>query len=127
MTSENRELTRVPPHLDVLVEARGEILVGQTQDICLKGTYVVCEQKLAANTVCKITIHLGGGQAGLARAQVEAYATVVRADDRGMALFFTDLIGLESFEHLKNLILYNAEYTEKIEKELESYIGLNPR
>jgi hypothetical protein len=125
MTDNHRKYTRVPPCLNVVLEARGEFFVAQTRDVCLKGAYVTSEQKFEASTICKMTIHLCGAQAGQEPAQIVACATVVRADEAGMALVFTEVVGLESFHHLQNLILYNAAYTENIEKELAQHQGLN--
>lgn len=121
-----RSFTRVPPHIDVLVEAAGRPRIhGRTRDVCMNGLFMDMDMDrdagsvLPVDTPCQVTILLGGSQE-----RIRVNGQVVRADRSGMALRFTEILGLESYEHLRNLLLHNAELTDQIEKELSESIGL---
>jgi hypothetical protein len=45
----------------------------------------------------------------------------------GMAFVFTSILGLESFEHLRNLVCYNAPDVEQVERELTAHVGIRKR
>jgi len=49
---------------------------------------------------------------------------VVRSAPDGIAIHFRELLGLDSYEHLRNLILHNAVDPDQAEQEFESHIGL---
>lgn len=115
-----RQFTRVFPKIDVLVEcAERQQIHGQTTDVCMSGMYMRCPGSLPPQTVCRATLLLSG-----TTDQIQVNGRIVRSDSTGMALVFTEILGLESYEHLRNLLLHNAEMTTDIERELQSHIGL---
>ncbi len=40
---------------------------------------------------------------------------------------FTSILGLESFEHLRNLVYYNAPDVEQVEQEFTAHVGIRKR
>jgi len=58
---------------------------------------------------------------------IEANGYVVRSLIDGMAIEFTELIGLESWDHLRNLVLYNAEEPIRAQEQFAAHVGLKLR
>jgi len=45
----------------------------------------------------------------------------------GMAFVFSKILGLESFEHLRNMVFYNAPNVEQVEDEFTSHTGIRKK
>jgi hypothetical protein len=123
---ERRQFTRV------VLQIEGEICIddaatisGVSRDVSLNGLFLMCEPSLPVGTNCRVTLFLG--DRGMP-SRVEAYGRIVRLDDVGIGLTFTEIMGLESFEHLRNLVLYNSSPdTTRIEEEFDRHYGVKPR
>lgn len=121
--TERRRFTRVS------IQIEGELALddattisGISRDLSLNGLFLLCEASAPVDANCHVTLFLGERTAPL---RVEAHGRVVRTDDTGVGLMFTDIMGLESFEHLRNLVLYNADTnTEQVETEFGRYYGI---
>jgi len=74
-------------------------------------------------TACRVSIVL---QASGKRVTIEASGKIVRIGPGSLAIEFTEL-DPESYQHLKQLILYNAEDAEKAEQEFIAHWGIKPR
>jgi hypothetical protein len=119
-TPNQREFTRVHVQVEVEVTALGRtIRSSQPQDLSLKGMLVRTDERLPEGTACEVRLVLGDE-----RTEIRAGGLVVRIYKEGFAIQFTRLIGLESFEHLRNLVLYNAADAERIEQEFQTHLGL---
>ena len=119
--SNAREFTRVPTRIRAEVAAGGlRITDGAAQTLSLKGMFLVCAVPLPEGTECAITLLLGDGEA-----RVEAEGKVVHAYPEGLALQFTRILGLESFEHLRKLVLYNAPDPGLVESEFDAATGIH--
>lgn len=121
--SEQREFMRVP--LQVRAEVRGGGLVvasSATRNLSLKGLFVACTEQPPEGTDCEITLVLGEGAV-----RIQAEGSVVRCYPDGIALQFTRVLGLESFEHLRNLILYNSPDPDRTEDEFDDATGIHRR
>ena len=120
-TSNQREFTRVPIHVRAEVKGGGlDITSSATESISLKGLFVACHEQLPIGTDCEITLFLGDGEI-----QIETEAKVVRGYPEGMAFQFTRILGMESFEHLQKLVLYNASDPDLVENEFNSATGIH--
>jgi hypothetical protein len=120
-SSDHREFSRVA--IAIRAEARGGgqcIVSTASHRLSLKGMLLVCGERLPEGTDCTITLHLGDG--GL---QIQAEGRVVRAYPEGLAFQFTRILGLESYEHLRKLLLYNAPDPEVVEGEFETSLGIH--
>jgi len=119
--SNQREFTRVPIRVRAEVKGGGlTIASSAAQTISLKGMLVNCNEQLPVHTECQITLFLGEGDI-----QIEAEGTVVRCYPEGIALQFTRILGLESFDHLRKLVLYNAPDPEQVESEFHTSTGIH--
>ena len=121
--SNQREFTRV------LVSARTEIRAGEvtlsgapTHSLSMKGMSIQTSERLPLGTECEINIVLVEGEV-----EIQLLGTVVNHLTDGMAFLFTKILGLESFEHLRNLVFYNAEDVETVETEFTSHAGIRKR
>jgi PilZ domain len=119
--SNRREFIRVP--LQVRVEVKGgglSISSTATENLSLKGLKLHCSEQLPEGTACLIRLFLGEGAI-----RIDAEGTVVHCYSDGLAFQFTRIIGLESFEHLRNLLLYNASDPNEVEHEFQDSVGIH--
>lgn len=126
MTDDNklREFLRVDTKFDVTMEIEGKtVQSGYTRDLSMKGLLVLCEERYPVGTNCRILIHLGGPDSG---PKVEARGAIVREHPDGLGIQFSEL-DVDSYHHLKNMIIHNAEETEEAEQEINDHVGLKYR
>jgi hypothetical protein len=102
----------------------GPVICGYTTDLGIKGFHLRCAQRVAVGTPCQIML-LEGAQAPetlLASPQlsIEASGRVVRITETGLALEFTAIIGKDSFERLRTLLLAHSSEADRIEGELQT-------
>ena len=120
-----REFTRVLVNMEAEVRSGKSIILGHlTQDISLSGLFLTCEKKFPVNTDCDLTIFLGGLKN---QQRIKLKAKVVRVEEKGMAFAFQEIMGSDSFAHLRALILYNSPEAKSIEKEFKTHLGIKPR
>ena len=120
-----REFTRIPIPIDVeLTPTPADLTFCQVRDVSLKGLYLHCEKTLPVGTGCRVTMLLGEKENPI---RVEVRGKVARVDDDGMGLEITEIVGLESFEHLRNLVLYNSTDTDQVEQEFQDHVGIKRR
>ncbi len=83
------------------------------RDISVKGLFAETKEKVESGRPCEVVILLGpsDGQA------VRVEGRVSRLENSGFAISFK-AIDPDSYAHLRNIVLYNAEEPEKIEEEL---------
>ncbi|WP_005037951.1 PilZ domain-containing protein [Holophaga foetida] len=118
-----REFTRVPTSLDVRVTVGGRAIPNTgSQNVSLKGMLIHTQEALPKGTVCNLSILLAGGEI-----EVEIEGVVVNNYPEGTAFQFNKILGVDSFEHLRNLVLYNAQDTEQVEDEFRTHIGLKKK
>jgi len=113
-----REFTRVRIQIPVDVEAGGKKIFGEVRDISLDGLWLPTTVPVSERTPCRVTIHLDGA------ITIRADGVVVRSEPDGIAIHLLELLELESYEHLRNLILYNAVDPAQAEQEFDSHLGL---
>ena len=126
MTEEKnrREFTRARTGVTAEVCADGGApIVSRTTDVSLKGLYLACNRGLPVGSRCRVVLFLDGGEGGV---QIEASGTVARADEGGIGIELT-AVDLESLEHLRNLVRYNADDVGRVEAEFEGHLGLKRR
>ena len=118
--TKKREFTRVSTKIRAEVTA---ILSGRTRDMSVKGFYLVCDRSLPVGTECLVAVYLGEPPG---QVRIEMAGTVVRVDDTGMAIEFSKM-DIDSFDHLRKLVLYNSTDTDQVEQELKGHLGLKRR
>ena len=118
MEEERREKTRVYFHTQVVLTSGDSEIVAETnsKDISLKGMFVYTQKMMPIDTSCHIEIILRGSSS---RLSLRMEGKVIRHDDSGLGITF-DSIDIDSYFHLKNLVMYNAEDPDIIEEEVEA-------
>ncbi len=91
----------------------------------MKGIFVVCEESLPVGTECHVSLVPSGEPKHFF---IETKARVVRVTDRGMGVEFVEIMGVESYQHLRNIVLYNScQEIEQVEEELKKHLGIKKR
>lgn len=118
----HRRFSRVIVPLDVVLEAGGGVSVtGTLRDIAVQGAFMTCEPALELGTPVQVRIMLHGGIEDI---PVKARAEVVRREENGLGVHFTE-IDIDSVEHLRKIIAYNAEEPDVVWDELHGRQLLN--
>jgi hypothetical protein len=123
--SNRREFTRVATTLTGKLSA-GEIsatVSGQTTDISLGGLFLTCDASLPIGTECKLVLFFGEPNNQI---RIEAEGRIARVDSEGVGVELT-VVELGSFEHLRNLVLYNTSEPQQAEEEFRSHLGIKRR
>jgi hypothetical protein len=113
---ENRRTrTRVPFHTQVDVQATGMKLRNlETRDLSHKGVFLLGESPLQQGQGCTVSIHLPGDESTAPILHMEG--KVARITKEGTAIDFISM-DPDTYMHLRNLVLLNAEDPEKAERE----------
>jgi hypothetical protein len=121
--SNQREFTRVLVSARTVIRAGAMTLAGApTHSLSMKGMSVVTGERLPVGTECEITIVLVENEV-----EIQLLGVVVVDLPDGIAFQFTKILGLESFEHLRNLVFYNAPDVEVVETEFTAHAGIRKR
>ena len=117
-----REFSRVSVNMEAeVVSGQSTILGHLTKDVSLNGLFLTSEKKFPVGTDCHLTLFLGGRKS---RQRIKVKGKVVRAEERGMAFTFYEIMGSDSFAHLRTLILYNSPEARCVEKEFKTHLGI---
>lgn len=118
-----REFTRVPVSVCLVLTSEDKtIKTESTRNISMNGVYVLTPELLPLDASCEVKICLGSWDSPY---QIRARGMVVRVDTEGMGVQFIEILGMESFQHLQNLVISNSgNYTEKVEEEMAAHIGI---
>ncbi len=122
-SGEHRRFLRVATAVEVEVQGAGGSAQGTTRDISLAGMFVKTDQPIPEGSTCTATLYIDG-RAGTM--QILVQGEVLRVGSGGMAIGFSALTGLDSWEHLRNLILMNALDPAQAHAEFAQHIGLLP-
>ena len=115
-----REFSRVPVQLTAEVTAEGVRHDGGTmENLSLKGGFLRIANGPPEGAACEVRIRLDGSDAA-----VRARGVVVRMGPAGCAIQFDEIVGLDSLEHLRNLILFNTHDPAQVEQEFHNHLGL---
>jgi len=122
----HREFTRVKVAIHVELRMGGNVVIqGELENVSFNGLLLRCDTTLPEQTPCMVLLHLDGGQGG---PTIEAHGVVTRTESHKLAVQFTELIGAESTQHLRNLVLYNSgTHANRVEGEFESHVGLHAK
>jgi len=90
-------------------------------DVTMNALFLSSQEKFPVGTDCHLTIFLGGRKS---QQRIKLKAKVVRVEERGMAFTFHEIMGSDSFAHLRTLILYNSPEARSVEKEFKTHLGI---
>lgn len=117
-----REFSRVAVNLRAEVTAAGTIhRDGAMENLSLKGGFFRTTSAPDEGQRCEVRLHLEG-----TGVEVHASGQIVRSGPAGCAIQFTEIIGIDSLEHLRNLILFNSHDPAQVEREFKQHLGLRP-
>ncbi len=121
---DRRGFVRVPFNTEVEVEAQGTIIRSREEiDLSMSGIRLNTNEAIPSpGSTCRVKIIL---QASDNRVSLGAHGKVVRSAPGSLAVEFSDL-DLDSYHHLRNLILNNTDEPEKAEREFTSHWGIRP-
>lgn len=103
-----------------LTSGTTRVVTGSTSNVSLKGVYFMPDEWVPVGTNCRITIRFAGPGSALA---IEGNGRIVRSEPGGLGVEFVDL-SVDSLEHLRNLVRYNAADVPQVEREFAEHIGL---
>jgi len=120
-----REFSRISVSVNVEIERPGfETFKAVAKDVSLNGIRLESAESFDADSLCDVKVILGGDGGEIEPIIIEAHGCAVRSDGKFVAIHFDDL-ELEGYNHLKKLILYNAQDTEQVEREFDQHVGLH--
>lgn len=115
---DRRRFTRVNVNLQVEVSDGRMSLIGcETRDLSLRGVFIYSDVIFPIGSQCLVTITLSGM---VVPVEIKLNARVVRAESEGIGVEFESSQDLESYHHLRNLVMYNSLTPEQIEEEEKS-------
>lgn len=115
-----REFSRVAVHLRTELIVMGTVhRDGVMENLSLKGGFFRSATALPEGEACEVRLHLDGTDL-----EVHARGHVVRGGPGGAAIQFTEIVGIDSLEHLRNLILFNTSDPAQVEQEFHAHLGL---
>lgn len=120
--SEKREFLRVPLGTEVEVVWSGGLIRAESGlNISMTGLGFSSVQPMpAVGSDCRVSIKLASADD---RIVIKASGKVVRAAPGVLGVGFTEL-DLDSYHHLKRLVLFNAKDTKRAEQEFEAHWGI---
>lgn len=119
-----RDFTRASIKINAELVSGETSICGQANDVSLNGLFLVCDEHLPVGSGCSVTIFLGERHAS--QLCIRVTGIIVRLSKDGMGVEFTEL-GMESCEHLRNLVLFNTDNVEQVNQEFRSHLGLKHR
>ena len=115
-----RKFTRVPIGYRVKVMAEERtILCPSAVNISMNGILVRAPERLPLGTSCYIIIFMLEG--GL-ETKILAWGTVVREDEGGLAIRFSQILGTDGRERLKELVLLKCADPDRAKQEFETFV-----
>lgn len=119
-----REFTRVPIRVSAEVRCQsGGVLKGFASDLSLNGLFLGGAGHVPVGTRCDVQLSLDGGGEIMT---IEAVGQITRSGVDGVAVTF-DQIEADSFDHLRNLVLYNSPDPDRVSDEFLGHLGIKPR
>jgi hypothetical protein len=119
--SERREFIRVPFRIEVVLTGDHTTVVSaDVRDVSLNGLYAACSGRLPPGSRCDVLLVLGGPGS---EARLSLRGRVARADKNGLGIEFVEM-GLDTYYHLRNLVLFNSHDQARVEQEFKDHLGL---
>jgi len=120
MVDDKRKRTRV--HFETQVVLKTDVSEikadANSSDISIKGMFITTDEKIPAGTPCDIEIVLSGTTSRLAL-NIEGVVARQDLDKDGLGITFNSM-DVDSYFHLKNIVMYNAEDPDAVEEEMFS-------
>jgi len=120
--NEKREFVRVPFRIGTTVRTSDRtIWSSSTLDVSMNGLRVATTETVPPEGMfCEVEIVLAEAPEPVI---IEARGSVVRSEPGTMAVHFSE-VDVDSYEHLRQLILNNSDDPERAEKEFGAHWGI---
>lgn len=120
-----REFSRIEIPVTVRLSMDGDKIVSSSKvvNISMNGMQLCAEHTMSVGDQCQVEVLFGDPDNALS---IFAEGKIARIISDGLAVNF-ESIELESFDHLKNLISYNAGDVDQVEREFAEHLGLHRR
>ncbi|HNX94402.1 MAG TPA: PilZ domain-containing protein [Holophaga sp.] len=119
--SEPRIFTRLPIGRQAIVLLEGQEPFGaEIINLSMSGVLLKSDHAPEEESDCTVSIPLSDG----GELRIDTQGVIIRHTPDGFAVQFTKLEGLDSYNHLKNLLMYNAQTPENLEDELRGHSGI---
>ena len=92
----------------------------ETQDLSLKGIFIKGITSHNKGETCDVTLHLSGDTSDV---KLRMKGQIVRTEENGIAIHFHE-VDIDSFFHLKNILYYNLDNPETLDKEFADQLLL---
>ena len=109
-----RKFSRVRFHVDATITAAERQFSGSVENLSMSGMFLITDERLPLNDHVQIAIGISGTEPPI---NISFNGFVSRIVEEGMAFTF-DKIDLDSYMHLKNIISYNIDDSEKVMEEI---------
>lgn len=96
----------------------GMLMEALSRDVSLNGMFVNSDRMLPVGHTCHVTLMFEGG---VGKFRVATNGRVVRVDEDGIAIEFEE-VEMEGGEHLRKLLLCNADEPERMREEMEASV-----
>jgi len=113
-----RKFSRVQFHVSASIKTATRHFRGSVENLSMNGMLLVTAERLPVNEMVEITIALIGTSPEVS---VSFSGRVSRITDQGLGFLF-DKIDIDSYTHLKNIIAYNSDDSEKVMDEIHQAI-----
>lgn len=116
-----REYTRVTTHIDAEVTVEGVTPVAcHVDNVSLSGVMIAGGHGLPEGATCEVKLILRGSEPPI---PIATKGLILRVRPDRCAIEFREIDG-DSYEHLRSLVLLNADDAEPIEEEFDESIGI---
>ncbi|MEI6306466.1 MAG: PilZ domain-containing protein [Deltaproteobacteria bacterium] len=109
-----RKFSRVRFNVEATIKVGERQFQGGVENLSMTGMFLVTDERLAEGEAVDITIVLTGTAPPIS---VNFNGKVSRIDGNGMGFIF-EKIDLDSYMHLKNIVAYNIDDSEKVMEEI---------
>ena len=109
-----RKFSRVHFSVEATIRTAERQFQGAVENLSMTGMFLVTGERLAEGELVEISIVLTGS---LPEITIDFSGKVARLVDNGIAFVF-DKIDLDSYMHLKNIVAYNIDDSEKVMEEI---------
>lgn len=120
----HREFTRVPLHIwGIFSNEQGDRLTVELDQVSLRSCFARTEEPLADGAQFHLVLTTDLDDEAL---HLRVEARVARVHPEGMGVEFVEM-PLESYNHLKRMVLLNAPDPNVVEQEFRDHVGLKRR
>ena len=109
-----RKFSRVRFYVEATIKVGERHFQGGVENLSMTGMFLVTEERLPEGEAVDITIILTGTEPPIS---VDFNGRVSRINGNGMGFVF-EKIDLDSYVHLKNIVAYNIDDSEKVLEEI---------